>query len=133
MKILAVVVFLVLININARIDAKRNNKGKGILFGNHLAAWIVRYAVAFFDILYIFYMAAVPYSWATVGLFLMYGGAGWTSFDLQYNKTRGLPLTFVGSTSWLDRIFRIFPNPFVAQLIAKLLVFVGGLLMFILL
>lgn len=123
--------WIILIGANSMIDANRNNHEKGILFGYHLAAWMIRYGVAFLLILLVWYQGDVPYSRETVGVFLIKGGIAWIEFDLLYNWIRWfVSWDHVGTTSWLDKIFHKFPNPLLAQYVAKAIILVSGILLY---
>ena len=139
MQILSLAIWILLIVLNAFTDAKRNKAGKSILLKYHLASWIIRYMVAFLLITFVHYLGHVPYVddieagffkrvWHAVwanrevwGLLTAYGMWSWLIFDLTYNISRGLPLGYVGKSSWLDRIFRFLSNPTLFQYLAKVL------------
>lgn len=127
---LALIVWIIFIFLNAFIDAKRNNKGKSILFKYHLASWMIRYGVAFLIIFYIWYLGNVPYKREVIGVFLSFGAIAWLEFDPVYNKIRNLPLDYVGETSWLDQFFHHFDDPFKVQMIIKFALLIWGFLLY---
>ena len=131
MPILSLTIWILVIVAWAYTDAKRNDKGKGILMGHHLAAWIGRYFVAFFLVLYVCYMGQVPYPEGIYTL-INYGAWAWVIFDPVYSLTRKLGVDYVGTTSWLDKIFHKFPDAFAAQMIVKSIYLVGSVILVLL-
>ena len=131
MRILAIIIWLFINGVWGFIDAHRNNIGKRILLGSHLPSWIAKYMLAFLDILYVFYRGNPPYSWETVGAFLMFSASSWIWFDMTYNIFRfDVDWDHVGTTAWTDRFFHLFPDPFTIQVIAKCLMLAGGLFLY---
>jgi hypothetical protein len=133
----------------ATVDGRRNEKGAGILFKYHLFSWIIRYIIGFLLITFVWHLGNVPYVddidasffprlwhaiWANRevwGVFIIKGAIAWFWFDFVYLLFRpSLPLTHVGTSSWLDKIFHKFKNPFVAQMIAKCILLAAGLIMY---
>jgi hypothetical protein len=133
---LALSVWYILIFGNAYADGSRpnlgpfNGNGKTILFGYHLAAWIIRYMIGFLIILYIWYQSDVPYHRETAGVFLLFGSTAWILFDHVYNYFAEMPYDYVGRSSWLDSFFHNFENPFKVQMIIKLFLFIDGLALY---
>jgi hypothetical protein len=127
MKILAIIVYLLILSVWAAIDARRV---KGKLIKNGIAAWIIKYGLGFLSILYIYYGSDVPYKIEVVGVFLIFGALGWIVFDLVYNLFRkGVKLDHVGTTMGTDKIFHKFKRPFVAQSSVKLIILTIGLIL----
>jgi len=130
MTILSFLVWILIVIVWATVDASRNNKGKGILFGNHLAAWIARYVVGFLLVLYASNLGNPAYPDAIYEL-SCYGAWAWILFDKTYIDVRRLPFDHVGTSSWLDRIFHKFNNPFAAQMIVKAIFLIASTTLFI--
>jgi hypothetical protein len=142
MKILSFVIWLIVCNFWAFLDAHRNNGQKKIIIA-HLPAWIIRYMIAFSLILWVFYQGNVPAPeasniWQEIwfnrevwGVFFLKGASAWIFFDMTYNLFRvGIDWDYVGSTAWTDRFFRTFKDPFLMQLIAKGLLLIAGLILY---
>lgn len=111
-------------------DAGLNDKGKPILLKNHLAAWILRYIMGFLIVKYVWYYGDPPYFWKSIFTLLFMGGLSWWIFDLFYNLARNNPQrkwNEVGESSWLDKWFHRFKDPFIAQAIVKSIILLGGL------
>jgi len=132
----ALIIWYALIFANAYADGSRpnlgpfNGNGKSILFGYHLAAWIIRYMIGFLIILYIWYQANVPYSRETAGVFLLFGSTAWIEFDIVYNYFANMPYDNVGRSSWLDKFFYNFDDPFKVQMIFKLFLLIAGMALY---
>ena len=130
MKIVFLLLFYVLNMALAYKDAELNEDGKGILLGNHLISFITRYIIAFLLILTSYGWGDILETKEPLGWFLVYGGGAWILFDLTYNWGRGLELDYVGSTSWLDKIFKIFGKwDFAVQIAVKLIMLFIGIYM----
>jgi hypothetical protein len=132
MPVLSFIIWIIVIATWAYVDGRRIKKKKGILMGHHLAAWIARYAVAFLLVLYVAYLSFTIYPDSIIML-VMYGAWAWIVFDPICNLAMGKEIDHVGTTSWLDKFFHRFKNPFLVQMIVKALYLIGSVtLMFVL-
>lgn len=96
-------------------DAKRNDKGKPIFTHNHGASFLLRYVICFILTIYMLYLGQDPPGATTwhsivnwVSVMLNKGAISWLVFDPVYALSRRkpkLPWNYLGSTSWLDKIF----------------------------
>lgn len=116
----------------ANTDARRNDKGKGILTGYHFLGWLIRYILAFLDITFVWFKGDVPYTWETLGVFMVFGGSSWWLFDYFYNVSRQNPpldWDHVGTSSWLDKWFQKFEHPFRVQATFKTTLIIIGVIL----
>lgn len=122
--VLCFLAFIGFIIFNAWHDAHFDT----ILFGGHFQALIWRSIIAFLLILTSYKWGDVPFEWSTGGDFFIYGGSSWIIFDPAWNLFRGIPLNYVGVTSWFDYFFHNFdPHAFEVQLATKGVILIIGI------
>ena len=135
-EIISLIIWLALRITWAFIDANNNNQipRKPKLLGDGLQGDIVSAIVQCFIIfgdLFIFFNGKIPYTKELIGAVILFIAIGWIFFDLSYNFFRhGIKLDHVGTTSWTDKPFHKFKNPFTVQLIAKLTSLSIGLIVY---
>ena len=123
-QIICFIIFMAFIIINAWYDSTHDT----LLFGNHFASLIGRYILGFLLIITSYKWKDVPFEWSTLGDFLIYGAAAWMIFDASFNFFRGIPLNYVGVTSWFDYFFHRFdPYAFTVQISVKGLILIAGI------
>ena len=131
MKAIAVILYLLIMGVWAYLDADRNNRGKLKIVTNGIASWFIKYGFGFLIILYLFYRSNVPLDYHYTGVFMMFGASGWIVFDATYNIFRKYVKWYhVGTTMFTDKIFHKFKRPFLVQSIVKLILLIGGIIIY---
>jgi len=112
-------VWVILIILWGYNDGRRNERGLGIWpADNHGMAFMLRYIAAFLITLLVLYGWNDPpglVHW--IAVMANKGAIAWIVFDFSYVFARKLPADYLGTTSWLDRIFKSWTIQFIVKLI----------------